>query len=93
MDIYFEHLSKQAYNVTEKNHIKARIEALVGKKDAQEIFDEVDAEHNTYTVDVEICRLLDIERLVVNGIPVKDIKTLVSYKVEEAALSALTPAY
>ena len=93
MDIYFEYLSKQAYNVTEQNHIKARTEALVGKKDAQEIFDEVDAEHNTYTVDVEICRLLDIERLVVNGIPVKDIKTLVSYKVEEAALSALTPAY
>lgn len=93
MDIYFEYLSKQAYNVTEKNHIKARIESLVGKKDAQEIFDEVDAEHNTYTVDAEICRLLDIERLVVIGIPVKDIKTLVSYKVEEAALSALTPAY
>ena len=93
MDINFEHLSKQAYNVTEKNHIKARIESLIGKNDAAKIFYKVDAEHNMYGVEYEIHRLLDIERLAAIGVPAKDIKTLVSYKAEDAALSALTPAY
>ena len=37
MDINFEYLSKQAYNVTEKI-IKARIESLIAKTTLQENF-------------------------------------------------------
>lgn len=90
MDINFEHLSKQVYNVTEKKHIKTRIEALIGKNDAQEIFTEVDAQHNIYGVENEILRLLDIERLAAIGVPAKDIKILVSRNLEGAVLSIFT---
>lgn len=84
-----KHLSKQMYNAAKKMHIKTEIEVLIGEEDAQEIFDEVDAEHNLYGVENEICRLLCIKRLAANGVPAKDIKAFVSYGLENAVLSAL----
>lgn len=85
-----KHLSKQMYNAAKKMHIKTEIEVLIGEEDAQEIFDEVGAEHNTYGVENEIWRLLNIERLAKIGVPVNDIKTLVSYQVEGEAMNAFS---